>query len=167
VAEVDLAGRSRERFLERDLDVVAQVAAARGTVAALLRTTAARRAEEHVEDVAEALAAERPETGIADPAVDAGVTEAVVVRALLGVREHFVGFVDLFEMRLGRDLVGRDVRMILAGQLTIGALDRVLVGVASDAENVVVVGRHYRISTPLRWSPSDCAVPEASAIRRP
>ena len=137
--EGDLAGRPGIGLLERDLDVVAQVAAAGRTVAALL-VPAARRAEEHVEDVAEALAAERAEA----PGVAArpGVAEAIVVGPLLGVREHFVGFVDLLEVRLGRRLVVGDVGMVLARQLPVCALDRALIRIARDAEHRVIIRRH-------------------------
>src|SRR5580658_125387 len=137
--EGDLAGRPGVRFLERDLDVVAQVAAARRAVAPLL-LPAARRAEEHVEDVAEALGTESE--AAAALTVDARVAEAIVVGPLLRVGEDLVRLVDLLEVSLGGDFVLGDVGMILARQLAIGALDRMFVGVTRDAEDVVVVSRH-------------------------
>jgi hypothetical protein len=76
--------------------------------------------------------------------------EAIVLRAFLRIGEHLVRFVDLLEAVLRRGLVVSDVGVVLARELAIGALDRALVRVASDAENLVVVGGHYRISTPVR-----------------
>ena len=141
MAEADLAARPGERFFERDVDVVAQVAAADGRVAALLRVPPRCSAEEHVEDVPEAVGAERPETAVR-AAVDAGMSEPIVVRAFLRVREDLVRFVDFLEDVLGDALVFRDVGMIAACQLTVRAFDRRLVRVASDAEDLVIVGGH-------------------------
>ena len=64
--------------------------------------------------------------------------ELVVGRALLRVLEHFVGFLQLLEARLGVLLLA-DVRVVLAGQLAVGALDLVLRGGARHAHDLVVV----------------------------
>src|SRR6185312_11277487 len=96
--ERDLALRSRKRFLERDLHIVTQIAAALRPVGAAGGTpTRALLSEEHVEDIAETLGGEAAEAA----ALIAGMAEAIVVRALLRIGEHFVGFVDLFEVRFG------------------------------------------------------------------
>jgi hypothetical protein len=63
----------------------------------------------------------------------------LVVRfALLGVLQHLVGFLDLFELFFGVLLLGH-VRMVFAGELAIGLLDRVLGGRSFHAQNLVVV----------------------------
>ena len=89
---------------------------------------AARVAEEHVEDVAEAPDAEVRSPPAPPPAV-ADAAETIVLRALLRIGEHFVGFVDLFEAVLGPRFVVRDVGMVLARERAIRSLD--LIGDAS------------------------------------
>ena len=59
----------------------------------------------------------------------------------LGVGQHLVGVRDLLEPLLGRR-VGIDVRVQLAGQLAVGLLDRVAVGVTVHPEGLVQVGCH-------------------------
>jgi len=130
--------RAGECFLERDLDVVAQVAAALRTVAARRTPARALLPEEHVEDVAEALGRKSAEAR----RLIAGVAETIVIRALLRVGEHFVGFVDFLEVILGRRFIGRDVGMILARELAIGFLDVSFGRRSRHAENFVIVGRH-------------------------
>src|SRR6185295_15907176 len=44
-------------------------------------------------------------------------TELIVLLPLLRIAQHFVGFVDLFELFLRRFLVLGHVRMVLAGEL--------------------------------------------------
>src|SRR4030095_2950726 len=60
--------------------------------------------------------------------IDAGMTEAVVSRALFLVREHFVGFLRLLEVRLGVLPVLVAVRMMLHRKLAIRLLDLVVRG---------------------------------------
>ncbi len=52
--------------------------------------------------------------------------QLVVLCALLWVREHLVGLVDLLELLLGRLVVGIHVGMVLAGQLAVGLAHLVL-----------------------------------------
>ena len=109
----DLDGRfgALRGLLERNLHVVAQVGAA-------LRPAAPAAAAEHVaeaEDVAEAAedVLEVREDGRVDAAAPAGraghagMAEAVVARALVGVGQHRVGFGRFLEALL-RGLVARD-----------------------------------------------------------
>ena len=46
--------------------------------------------------------------------------ELVVHLAFLGVREDFVGFLNLLELLFGGFVAGIQVRVILAGQLAVG-----------------------------------------------
>src|SRR5436309_559935 len=64
--------------------------------------------------------------------------ERVVAAALLRIGEHLVCFVDLLEA-VGRVLALGDVGMVLAGQPAEGGLDRLVVGLPIDAEDLVVV----------------------------
>ena len=87
-----------ERLLERDLEIEAQVGAARRAAAA----AAAAEPEEVAEDVGEV----REDVGVearARPARarHAGVAESVVARALVGVGEHGVGLGRFLELLFG------------------------------------------------------------------
>jgi hypothetical protein len=66
-------------------------------------------------------------------------TQGVILFALLGIAEHFVGLVDLLELLLGGLLVRGRVRMILAGQFAEGLFDVVRCRVTRDAEGGVVI----------------------------
>ena len=133
-------------FLERDLQVVAQVAAAAGAAPPAAAAEPEQIAQP-AEDVPEVVEDRRVDAGPAGCAADPGVPEAVVSAPLLGVREHGVGFRRLLEPFLGGLVAGVAVRMVLEGQLAVGALDvRVLRG-AGNAENLVVVARRHAFAT--------------------
>ena len=122
-------------------------------------------AEEGAEEVAEGAEVEvgRLEAAGAEP----GVAVAVVELARLRVRERLVGLRDLAEAHLGLRMVG-DVRMQLAREPAERLLDRLLVGVSRDAEQLVVVafGRGHRaLIVPGRLELA--AVAAATRRRRP
>ena len=62
---------------------------------------------------------------------------AVIGRATFGIGEDFVGLGELLELVLGGRIVGVDVRVQLAGELSEGFLDLSLVGFARNAQHVV------------------------------
>jgi hypothetical protein len=64
---------------------------------------------------------------------------AVVGGALLGVREHLIRLVNLFELLLGLLIAGVHIGVILACQLAIRRLDFFLGGVAWHAQYRIVV----------------------------
>ena len=102
-------------------------------------------AEEGLEDVvdrAEAGAA-RVEAAGAQALVAVGVVGA----APLGVGEDLVGLGRLLELLLGLGVVVVDVGVQLAGEAAEGLLDLGLAGVPADAEHLVVVARHRRLSS--------------------
>ena len=78
------------------------------------------------------------------PARRAGerVAAQVVHLALLRVGEHLVRLGDLLELLL-RLRIRVDVRVQFTGQPPVGALDLVWRGVPADAEQTVVIARHY------------------------
>jgi hypothetical protein len=55
------------------------------------------------------------------------------------VREVFVGLIDLLQTLFSRAISGIAIRMVLAGQGTIGSLDDRLLCVAVNAEGSIVV----------------------------
>src|SRR5271165_537206 len=65
-------------------------------------------------------------------------SQLIIGRALLGIAQHLIGFLNLFEAVLGVLLLA-DVRMILASQLAIGALDLVRIGPTGHAESFVII----------------------------
>ena len=99
---------------------------------------------EHVaEDVAKR-AEDIPE--IAEPRVEsatsrfqARVTEAVITRSLLGVRQHLVRLGGLLELGLGLVIVRVAIGMVLHRQAPISCLQLSGVGLPSDAQHVVIV----------------------------
>ena len=137
---------ARGNFLKRQTQANAHVAAFR---ALLARTTAARgTAEEAAEDIADAEAAAEQvvevDVAVATIAAARGAwdgAEAVVLGALVGVAEHIISFVELFELvfRVGSFVY---VRVQLARFATKRLLDIRLGCVARDAENFVQVLRH-------------------------
>src|SRR5690606_24959915 len=85
------------------------------------------------------------------PEVVAGTIAArlqlVVGGALLLVAQHLVGLVDRLEALLGAGFLA-DVRVVLARQPAVGALDLALAGRRFDAERLVIVLELHR--RPLR-----------------
>ncbi len=75
------------------------------------------------------------------PFLEAVGAVAVVGGAALGVGQHLVRLGRLLELRLGLGVVAVDVRVQLAREAAEGLLDLVGVGVARDAETLVVIAR--------------------------
>ncbi len=71
---------------------------------------------------------------------DAGMAAGIVFGALLGIVQNGVSLGDLPEL-LGRAGFLVAVRMVFQGELAEGVLDRLSVGVAGDAQHLVVVPR--------------------------
>ena len=136
----DGLGATGGGFLERDLEADAHVAAVRADArASALRAHAA---EEAVEDVVDAEASAE-EIGHVDAAPaeasgSIGIAVTVVVGTLALVGEDGIGLVDLFELLLGIGGVV-DVGMELSCELQERPLDRLLVGVALNAEDLVEI----------------------------
>ena len=64
---------------------------------------------------------------------------AIVDGALFGVREHGVGFANLFEFFFGVGIIRIAVGMILQRKLAVGTFQLLLGTGAADAENLVVI----------------------------
>ncbi len=71
--------------------------------------------------------------------------ESVVALAGIGIRQHVIGLVDLFEPVFGRWILV-DVRVILAGQRAERLLDLVGGRVPRHPEDFVVVAGHRRVT---------------------
>ena len=70
------------------------------------------------------------------------MTEAIVVRALLRIREHFVGFVDFLEVIFRGGFIFRDVGMIFARELTVALLDISFGRRPRHAEDFMIISWH-------------------------
>ena len=91
--------------------------------------------------VLDAKAARKPRTGLTRPLLGVALpvgSEAVVAATLLRVGQDLVGLVDFLELVRRPGALG-DVGVVLAGELPVGRLDRLLVGVPIDAQDAVIV----------------------------
>src|SRR5208337_1942423 len=136
-----LCFQTSRRFFERNLQVVSQVGAAGG--ASALLGAPAKSAE--TEKVPKQIFEVRENCGgevRAPPAcgAHASVPELIVGGPLLRVSEHAVGFSDFLEFFLCFLFVVRiAVRMVLHGELTIGALDFLIGRLAVNTQYFVIV----------------------------
>src|SRR5687768_17556909 len=73
--------------------------------------------------------------------------ELVVKLALLLVAQGLIGLVDLLELRLRLFVVRVAVGVQLAREFAIGLLDFLLIGLALNSQDLIVVSGHLR-STP-------------------
>src|SRR4029453_2884611 len=139
---------SLERVLEREVDLDLEIGAALGP--RLLGSTASA-TEDPAEDVAEIpeIADVEVEVARREAATPAGASERVVLLALLRVREHVVGVLDLLEALLGRLVARVSVRVVLAGQLSVSLLDLVGGSALRYAEGAVqILSRGHARSPP-------------------
>src|SRR5439155_26548930 len=130
---------------ELDLDLRRDVAAAR--CAAAHASAEEIVAEERAEEIADVAEVEVPRREAAGPQPRMAI--AVVQLARLRVREHLVRLGDLAEAHLRIGLLG-DIRVKLPGQAAERFLDLLLVGLARDAEQLVVVVVARRHASPPR-----------------
>ena len=142
----DLFFYAEGRFFELDGDVFAQIGAALRT-SATARTISAEQiaeSEEFTKDVAEILEHRCVESAARRGRAYAGVTEAVIHFALLGVREHGIGLAALFEFFFRVRVVRIAVRMELQRELAIGALDLLISRPTLHTQNFVVISFYAR-----------------------
>ena len=74
------------------------------------------------------------------------MAEAVIGGALLRILQDLVGLVDFLELHLGGVVAAVPVGMELHGELAEGALQRLLVAAARDAEHFVEIAFGHRQS---------------------
>ncbi len=82
------------------------------------------------------------------PAPDtAGMAEAVVGGALLGIRENRVRLGGFLEVVFGGLVAGVAIRMVLHRELAVGALDVAVARRPGDAEHFVIVALAHAFAT--------------------
>jgi hypothetical protein len=141
-AERNLPLRPRRDLGKLDLDACRDIRAAPAAHAAADPEEVV--AEERGEEIGQAAEIERARLEAAT--AQAGMPEAVVQLAPLGVRKHLVGFDDLPEAMLGIRRLG-DVGMELTGEPAERAFDVVCSRVACDAEQFVIVALGAQLSS--------------------
>ena len=186
-AQLDHARPTAVRILEIDLDP-GHVILPRGREIApagcARATEGAARTEELGEEVAELGRAFVAWTAARLPAAPAGELEAlapigrrpeilsgtpvlaelVVCRALLGILEDLVRFLQLLELCLGVGLLA-DVWMVLARKPAIRTLDDLLRGIARHAHHLVVVPEFHGVPAVSAQIPNHCA--RQARIKKP
>src|SRR4029078_11021107 len=102
--------------------------------------------EEIAEDVADI------EVGWVEPAsiLHALMAEPVVRRALLRIAQNAIGLSGFFKLIFGFAVARIMIRMMLQREPAIRALDDLIVGFATDAQNFVVVFFRHRHSSEVR-----------------
>jgi hypothetical protein len=147
--EADLGGEAPNGVLEPEVDGVMEIFALRRSGLNALPVSAEEIREEVFDPArarevksTEVESAARPRSGPPArlmPRAEDLVSELVVLLTLGRVAQDLVRFGDLLELRLGRLIVGVDVRMVFPGQAAIGLLDLFLRGALADAQGLVVV----------------------------
>jgi hypothetical protein len=140
-AYIHLLIGAEDRLLKFEMQVFAKVGSALGAAAAASALAEHVAETENVaEDVAEILEDGGIESGWTSAApAHAGMSEAVIQRSLLAVREDCVRFRDLFELVFRLRIIRIAVRMIRHRKLAVSALDFNLGGRAGDTEDFVKI----------------------------
>ena len=138
IGDADRRLLAAKTLLERNFEVVAQIAAAaRPSLAA--PAVAHKLAEHLVEDVGKS-AGKAKIAGAAPAALlKGGMAKPVIGSALLIVLQDVVGLVEVFEFLFCALVAGIPVRVILHRELAIGPLEIVGAGGFGDAENLVKI----------------------------
>ncbi len=140
-----LAGKG---IRQADLEIEAQVGSPRRSLASAATAAAHAAGAEHVaehllENIGEVCgmaAAERTLSAAAThAALEGGMAHAVIGCALLAVGQHRIGLSDFLEFCFGLGVARIAVRVILHGELAIGAFQRLVVHALFDAQNFVIV----------------------------
>src|SRR5438067_1718130 len=109
--------------------------------------------EDIAEDIAERVGEPRktggPAAGHARARIDTSVAVAVIGGTLVGVGQCLVGLFGLLEQLFGLGVVGIAIRMVLHREAPIRLFDGLLVGVAIDAQHLVVITLRHRSALPL------------------
>ena len=171
LVDLDLLLHPRRRFLQADLEVVAQVAAALAALA--VGAAAVLAAEELLEDAARAAVAtaraaeylpdqgEGVDAARGSPARPGGalrerrVPVAVIRGALVGVAEDVVGLAEFLEPFLGLRVARVLIRVILDRQAAVGFLQFLARGIPGDAEHFVIIAfnsSHNVVPVRERWT---------------
>src|SRR6185437_8253528 len=141
LAHRNFAARAEDRVLQFDGDVGAQIGSAlcpRAPPASAAEDIA--ESKEIAEDFAQVLEGRGIEA--AGSASHTGVAKTVILRALSRIGKNPIRLAGFFELFFGSAVAGIEVRMMLHGELPIGALQLLLGCGAADAEDLIIVTLH-------------------------
>jgi len=124
LANGNLGALPEDRILQLDRDVGAQICATLCATAAATTAEGVAKSEEVAEDLAEILEGRSIETNSA--ASESRMTKAVVLCALLLIREDAVCLARLFEFFFRIFVTGIAIRVMLHRELAVGALQLLL-----------------------------------------
>src|ERR1039458_4601233 len=128
------------RFFEFDFKIVAQVVATPGARTRASAAGAGQIAKDVGENFLEALAeVETAESARTLRSLKGGVTEAVILRAPLGIGKDLVSLVEFLESLLGFFVAGIAIGMKLNGESAVGFLQFDFAGAVIDTEDFVIV----------------------------
>ncbi len=133
-------------LLQADFHIVAQIRAALAAAAA--SAPAAGHAEQVIEDVGESRGHVAEAAGAAGTgaALEGGMAETVIGRALVRILQDLVGFVDLLETDLAVLVARVAIGMPFHRELAEGGFQLAVGGGALDLENLVVAAlSHARV----------------------
>ena len=132
--------RARGRFLKADAQAEAQVIALLGRVARSGSAHApAKKLVKYVLKPAHLAWIKAEATKPAPAHLRSIHAELVIARALVGIGQHLICFVDLLEALLRRLIVRVQVGVRFLGQLAVGFLDIFLAGSFSDPQHLIII----------------------------
>ena len=139
MADLHLLLDAKHRFLEADGEIQAQVVPLVGPSppGALARSRPAKTTEKGLKQVGKATHVAH--VGHAAAAAETRLAELVVAGPGLGIAEHLVGLADLLELVFGARILV-DIRVVLARQPPIGALQGFGISITAHPKQVVVIG---------------------------
>ena len=161
--ETDIFLGTRKGFFQRNLHLRAQICTS-ARRRALTTPTAAEAAEHFLKNILEPAATEgtAAATTTARPALFKGrMAEAVIGRALFGILQHIISFIQFLELGFGFSIPLIAVRVPLHRELAVGFLEVILARIARDAENLVIIAFCHD-----RATVSDIRIPLAPAGTR-
>ena len=146
MADLHILLQAGDGLGEADRQIQAKIIALAGPTAPgpTRRCRATEAAEEGFEQIGET--AHVAHIGHARRSPQTGFTELVVAGAGLGIAQHLIGTTDLLEFVLRTGILV-DVRVVLTRQAAVSPLQSFGVGVATDAQQLVVIGHQ----PPCSW----------------
>src|SRR5258706_1608058 len=163
----DLCALALIGVLERDLHIVAQIAAAVLPLAAA-PAAAHELAEQIIEHIGERGGEiESLRTASAEPVLEGGMPEAFIGGTLVRVLQDLIGFADFLELVLCRMIAGIAIGMAFHRQLAIGAFQFLGCAAVRDPEDLVIITLTHTTRPPaVRTSDIESRTSNRSMIAR-
>ncbi len=124
--------------LHRDIRAASRSVRIRRTSAAEAAHTSAENVRKDIAQI-HALETAREVSSAAVARVDARVTELVILRALFGIAQHLICFVDLLELSLRLGIVGVQIGVVLLGKLTVRLLYFCVRSALLQSQHLVII----------------------------